>query len=105
MLVKHSLQDSGIAFCDEPVLTHFSKSVDEELDLGTELVLDCGAVDEEESGCNPEGKSEGWPEFGEHAVLHDIFAQCGDIFDGAVAALTGAIGRREDWGAGCGVRG
>lgn len=67
------------------------------------MVVDCAAVDEEESGGDPEGKGKGRAETGEHGVVADVGAEGADVFDGGVAALGGGEGRGEDWGAGCWV--
>lgn len=62
-------------------------------------------MDEKESRCNPEGEGKWRTEFGEHAILDDVLAERGNVFDGAVAALASAVGRCEDGGAGRGVGG
>jgi hypothetical protein len=67
------------------------------------LVVDGGAVDEQEAGGDPEAEGEGRAEFGEHVVGADVGAEGADVFDGGVAALAGAVGGGEDGGAGCWV--
>jgi hypothetical protein len=91
VLIEHALENGRVPLSDEPVPAHFPQGVDEELDLRTELVLDGGPVNEQEAGCYPKCKGEGWPEFGKHAMLDDELAQRGNILYRTVAALTCAV--------------
>lgn len=96
MFVEDPLEDGGVTLRDFPVATHFAEGVDEEMDVGADVVFDCGTVDEEEAGGDPEGEGEGGPELVEHTVVNDVLAEGGDIFDCCLAALAGTVGGGEN---------
>lgn len=59
-------------------------------------MVDRAAVDEEESGRDPEAEGEGRAELREQVVSADVLAQGADVFDRCEAALAGGEGGRED---------
>ena len=74
VFVQNALKEGGVAFCDFPVVAHFSESFDQGSDGGIDVVVDCGAMYEEQASGDPEAESERGAEFGEHVVGADVAA-------------------------------
>jgi hypothetical protein len=81
VLVKNTLQDGTIAFCDLPVFAHLGKRVDEEYYVGAHGVSDGRAMYEQQASTDPQSEGKGGPEFVEHIVVHDETSHGKDIIN------------------------